>query len=64
MDYRGWKILIRREWNGIAADCVSPEGLMHTSPFCFQTEDQAAADARSFIEGQIRQAELLAAQVG
>ncbi|UFP96525.1 hypothetical protein [Gloeobacter morelensis] len=54
MDYKGWEILIREEWNGIAVDCIAPDGRVHPSFFCFSSEEAAVDHARDCIDSKIR----------
>jgi hypothetical protein len=48
--YRGWQIVVRREWNGMAGDCIDPQGNRRVTPFCFRSEEEAVAYAKIFID--------------
>lgn len=50
VSHKSWTIALRRQWNGIAADCISPDGEEYRTLFCFQTQESALSYAKSCID--------------
>ncbi|MBC8120985.1 MAG: hypothetical protein H7Y22_03990 [Gemmatimonadaceae bacterium] len=48
--YKGWQIVVRHEWNGIAADCIDPNGNRRITPYCFRAEEEAVNYAKIIID--------------
>lgn len=53
IEYRGWQIFLRDEWQGISADFGRGDD-QHRGPFCFASYDQAEEYARGCIDQLMR----------